>query len=33
MLDELAGSHTKVAIYLLQKVVICALLDTRFKGM
>ena len=38
MLGELVGSHTKVAIYptytiCSQKVVICALLDTGFKGM
>ena len=37
MLGELEGSHTKVAIYpayanLLQKVVVCASLNTRFKG-
>ena len=36
-LDELADSHTKLAIYSTlaihyQSVVICALLDTRFKG-
>ena len=36
-LDELAGSHTRLAIYLTlticyQRVVIYALLDTRFKG-
>ena len=36
-LDELAGSHTRLAIYPTltihyQRVVICALLDTRFKG-
>ena len=38
MLDELVGSHTKVVIYptltiQLQNVVICALLNTGFKGM
>ena len=38
MLGELVGSHTKVAIYPAyaihcKKVVICALLDTGFKGM
>ena len=38
MLGELVGSHTKVAIYphlcnLLWKVMICALLNTGFKGM
>ena len=37
MLDELAGSHTRLAIYPAltihyQRVVICALPDTRFKG-
>ena len=37
MLDGLAGSHTRLAIYPAlaihyQRVVICALLDTRFKG-
>ena len=37
-LDELVGSHTKLAIYptltiCCQRVVIHALLDTRFKGM
>ena len=37
-LDELVGSHTKLAIYptlaiCCQRVVICALLNTRFKGM
>ena len=37
-LDELAGSHTRLAIYpaltiCYQRVVICALLNTRFKGM
>ena len=36
-LDELAGYHTRLAIYpaltiCYQRVVICALLDTRFKG-
>ena len=36
-LDELAGSHTRLAIYpalaiCYQRVVICALLNTRFKG-
>ena len=36
-LDELAGSHTRLAIYpaltiRYQRVVICASLDTRFKG-
>ena len=37
-LDELVGSHTRLVIYPAleihcQKVVICASLDTRFKGM
>ena len=37
-LDELVGSHTRLAIYptltiCCRRVVICALLDTRFKGM
>ena len=36
-LDELAGSHTRLAIFptlaiCYQRIVICALLDTRFKG-
>ena len=38
ILDELVGSHTRLVIYpalaiCCQRVVICALLDTRFKGM
>ena len=38
LVNELVGSHTKLAIYPAlaihcQSVVICALLDTRFKGM
>ena len=37
-LDELVGSHTSIAIYpalaiCYQRVVILALIDTRFKGM
>ena len=37
-LDELVGSHTKLVIYptfaiCCQRVMICALLNTRFKGM
>ena len=37
MLDELVGFHTKVVIYptytiCCEQVVICALLNTRFKG-
>ena len=37
-LDGLAGSHTRLVIYpalaiCCQRVVICAALDTRFKGM